>query len=621
MILKLKPVGKEYLWGGDTLIREFGKTGKSGNLAETWELSCHRNGISVIDNEPWKGYSLKKYLDQFPEENGTNLERFPEFPVLIKFIDAKQDLSIQVHPDDVYAYQHENQPGKTEMWYVVDAVPGAFLYYGLKRRVSQEEYRKAIEENKLVDLLNQVPVKKGDVFFIEPGTVHAIGAGIVIAEIQQSSDVTYRVYDYGRKDKNGKQRQLHIEQACAVSTLHVPRKDYNFGDHLGRCRYFTADYMKIDGKCALHTDGSSFHSFLILEGKVQVFSEHGLFEAGKGDSLFVGATTGKYELSGSGAAIHTYVESQMYRIGIDLGSTTIKAGVVDMDNRLIASASRPMKAARDWKEIVADMADTAKDVLKKADFSVEDCISVGIGNPGIIDSKKGEIIFSNNISWRNIPLATEFRKYINLPVHISNDANCAVLGEMIAGAAAGRKNVVLLTLGTGVGGGIVLNGKVFEGNPGGAELGHATLIAGGRKCSCGRRGCIECYCSASALIHQANCALEEYPDSLMEEMKKESGSMSGKIPFEAAKKGDWLAKRVVDQYIEWLGEAITNYINIFRPEVVLISGGICCQGKNLTDPLNKFVRKYAFGGEEVDIPEVEIASLENDAGMIGAANF
>lgn len=621
MILRLKPVGKEYIWGGDTLIREFGKQSPSGSLAETWELSCHKNGRSVIDGGKWDGCSLQEYLDRFPGECGEVPGKFPEFPVLIKLIDAGQDLSIQVHPDDVYAYRHEGQPGKTEMWYVVDARPGAALYYGFKRRVSREEYRQAIADNTLTDLLNRVPVKKGDVFFIEPGTVHAIGAGIVIAEIQQSSDVTYRVFDYGRRDKTGNLRPLHIKQACEVTSLRMPRSACDFGGHLGRCRYFTADYKKISGKCRLFTDGSSFHSLLVIEGKVNIFSEQGLFEARKGDSLFVGATTGMYELSGHGEVILTYVESQMYRIGIDLGGTNIKAGIVDIDNRLIACSSRPTKAERDWKEIVADMAGAARDALAMANLAVGDCISVGIGNPGIIDSKKGNIVFSNNISWKNIPLAAEFQTHINLPVHISNDANCAVLGELVAGGAAGRKNVVLLTLGTGVGGGVVLDGRVFEGNPGGVELGHATLVAGGRECTCGRKGCIESYCSASALARQADDALKEHPDSLMKEMKKKNGRMTGRIPFEAAKRGDWLAKQVVEQYIEWLGEAVTNYINIFRPEVVLLSGGICGQGEYLTGPLNDFVRKHSFGGEEVEIPEVKIANLENDAGIIGAANF
>ena len=310
-----------------------------------------------------------------------------------------------------------------------------------------------------------------------------------------------------------------------------------------------------------------------------------------------------------------------YRIGIDLGGTNIKAGIVDDENYLLATASRPTKSERPWQEIVADMAETVKDAAAKAGVTVEECRSVGIGNPGVIDSENGIIVYSNNLGWDDVPLTEEFVKYIDLPIHVSNDANCAAMGEAVAGAAAGAGNVILLTLGTGVGGGIILGGKVFEGGIGGAELGHVTLIAGGKLCTCGRKGCIESYCSATALIAQATEALEKYPESMMAELVAKEGAMNGKIPFDAAQSGDAVAQAVIDQYIEYLGEAVTNFVNIFRPKVVLLSGGVCAQGENLTKPLNAYIRKYAFGGERTVDTVVKIAQLGNDAGIIGAANF
>lgn len=319
--------------------------------------------------------------------------------------------------------------------------------------------------------------------------------------------------------------------------------------------------------------------------------------------------------------IDNFMEQKFYRIGIDLGGTNIKAGIVDDDQQLIATASNPTKADRPWQEIVADMAETVRQAAAKADISVEACRSVGIGNPGVIDSENGIIVYSNNISWKNIPLAQEFRKHIDLPVHVSNDANCAAMGEVVAGAARGCKNVILLTLGTGVGGGIIINGQVYEGGIGGAELGHATLIAGGKLCTCGRRGCIESYCSATALIREADEALAKHPESMMAAMKVQAGGMNGKIPFDAAQSGDETAGAVVSQYIEWLAEAVTNYVNIFRPEVVLLSGGVCAQGENLTKPLNEYIRKFAFGGAQTVNTTVKIAQLGNNAGIIGAANF
>lgn len=198
-ILKLKPSCKDYLWGGHRLVEEYGKEYDGDVLAESWELSCHPDGPSVIVNGDHVGKTLQQYIEEEGKGVlGTHCGRFRDFPILIKFIDAKDNLSIQVHPDNRYALKNEGQYGKTEMWYVMDAGKDAFLYYGFKKEVSKEEFEKRIKENTLLEVLNAVPVQKGDVLFIESGTIHAIGKDILIVEIQQNSNVTYRVYDYGR---------------------------------------------------------------------------------------------------------------------------------------------------------------------------------------------------------------------------------------------------------------------------------------------------------------------------------------------------------------------------------------------------------------------------------------
>lgn len=621
MIFKLTPACKDYLWGGNTLKQAYGKAYDGEVLAETWELSCHPDGPSVICGGTQDGKTLADYLSQHPEALGSAPARFEEFPILIKLIDAAKDLSIQVHPDNAYAKEHENQYGKTEMWYVVEAQPGAGLYYGFEHEISAEEFRRAIEENTLCDKLHRVDVKPGDVFFIEAGTIHAIGAGLVIAEIQQSSNVTYRVYDYGRKGADGKPRELHVEKACEVTSLRPAKNDYDFGTHLGKCKYFTVDRMEISGETTLETDGTSFHSLLFLSGEAQVKSGSECIEAKKGDSIFIGADTGKYTVTGNAVAVFTRLERQRYRIGIDLGGTGIKAGVVDESNEIVGIAKRKTLAGRPWEEIAKDMAMAALDAMQQAGITAEDCISVGIGSPGTIDPQNGVVVYSNNLDWNYVPLADEIKKYIPLPVFISNDANCAALGEVVAGTARGCQNAVLLTLGTGVGGGVILDGKVMEGGVGGAELGHTTLIAGGELCTCGRRGCIECYGSATALIREANRAADAHPDSLLASMRAKEGEMNGLIAFEAMKQGDEVAKAVIDQYIEWVSEMVTNFVNIFRPEMVLLSGGICGQGRVLTDPVNAYVEKYAFAGKRIFIPPVMTAKLGNDAGIIGAANL
>ncbi|MBP3853322.1 MAG: class I mannose-6-phosphate isomerase, partial [Erysipelotrichaceae bacterium] len=192
-LLRLKPACKDYLWGGHRLVEEYGVDYSGDILAEAWELSCHPDGPSIIDNGAYQGKTLQEYLDaEGMEVLGENCRRFREFPILTKFIDARDNLSIQVHPNNAYALKNENQYGKTEMWYVLDAQPGAFLYYGFKEEISKEEFARRIKDNTLLDVLNAVQVKKGDVLFIESGTLHAIGKGILVAEIQQNSNVTYR---------------------------------------------------------------------------------------------------------------------------------------------------------------------------------------------------------------------------------------------------------------------------------------------------------------------------------------------------------------------------------------------------------------------------------------------
>ncbi|OUN15557.1 ROK family protein [uncultured Allofournierella sp.] len=310
-----------------------------------------------------------------------------------------------------------------------------------------------------------------------------------------------------------------------------------------------------------------------------------------------------------------------YKIGIDLGGTNIKAGVVDADNHILVKLSCPTGAQRPWKEVADDIVRLALQALEQAGVSREDCAGVGMGCPGTVNAETGEVIYSNNFAnWEYLPLGSYLTESLGMPVKMSNDANCAALGECAAGAAQGSASAVLLTLGTGVGGGVVWDGKVFEGGPGGMELGHTQLIHGGELCTCGRKGCIEAYCSANALIRQAQRAAEADPASLMNQLcGGDLSNMNGKIPFDAAQAGDKTAQAVIDQYLVWLGEAITDMVNIFRPQVVLISGGVCAQGEVLTKPLTEYVQENAFAGRRIPTPPVRIASLGSDAGLIGAA--
>ncbi len=305
-ILKLKPSCKDYIWGGTKLKENFNKKFDGDILAETWELSCHDDGPSYVVMDD-KEVSLKDYIkEQGKKILGTNCDQFENFPILIKFIDAKGNLSIQVHPNDDYALKNENSYGKTEMWYVVDCKKDSYLYYGFNKEISKEEFRQRIEDETLLEVLNKLSVNKGDVFFIDAGVIHAIGENITIAEIQQNSNLTYRVYDYGRVGADGKKRELHIDKAIEVTSRTLPEKK-SFGSHLGTCKYFTVDKINLDGEYVDVVDDKSFVHLLVIEGAGVVSCDGGKENFDKGDSLFIPAGSGMFKVIGSGTVLVTRV--------------------------------------------------------------------------------------------------------------------------------------------------------------------------------------------------------------------------------------------------------------------------------------------------------------------------
>ncbi len=286
-IVKLTPAFKEYIWGGTRLKTEYNKKTELETVAESWELSAHKDGESTVDGIPFSQYVT-------PEMLGKNAHRFEYFPILIKFIDAKDNLSVQVHPDDNFALENEGEYGKTEMWYIMDCDKDSFLYYGFKRTVTKSEYKAAIENGTLCELLNAVPVKKGDVFFIPAGTVHAIGKGILICEIQQNSNTTYRVYDYNRRDKDGNTRPLHIEKALEVSTLKKSPEINRVGNILAECEYFKVQKLTVSEKADVKVNTDSFMSLIIISGNGTVDG----IPVTKGDSLFAPAGNGTINVLG-----------------------------------------------------------------------------------------------------------------------------------------------------------------------------------------------------------------------------------------------------------------------------------------------------------------------------------
>lgn len=309
----------------------------------------------------------------------------------------------------------------------------------------------------------------------------------------------------------------------------------------------------------------------------------------------------------------------MIAIGIDIGGTSIKGAAVDSNGHVYETFSMPFVKGEPGEVTIQKLANLVKEYIQA--HNLEDKIAgIGIGSPGTLDAQNGVVNYANNLGWNELPVAKIMQKTLPYPVRLTNDASAACLGEAKFGAGKNHETVIMLTLGTGVGGGIIINGKLFEGNEcKGGELGHMVIMMDGEPCTCGRKGCLEAYASATALIRDTKRAMETNKQSLLWKIAPEINLVGGKTPFEAAKQGDPTASKVIDNYVKYLGEGILNYCNIFRPNVVVLSGGIANAGDYLFDKLNNYIKEHNYGYKFT--PEVKVvpAELGYDSGKIGAA--
>ncbi len=311
----------------------------------------------------------------------------------------------------------------------------------------------------------------------------------------------------------------------------------------------------------------------------------------------------------------------MYKLGIDLGGTNIVAGVVDENYNIVATAKRKTNCPRPSEEIVADMAAAVLEAVETAGLTVADIESAGVGSPGAINPTDGIVVYSNNLGFFDLPLSRLLKEKTGIDFYLDNDANAAAYGELIAGAGKGAKDFVMITLGTGVGGGVITGGKMLTGsNYAGAELGHTVIDINGQMCNCGRQGCWEAYASATALIRQTKQAMIKYPKSVMWDIVKgDIEAVNGLTAFDAMRQGDEAGQMVVDKYIYYISVGVANNINIFQPEILCIGGGISKEGDNLIVPLNKYVEGENYARLLKNKTVIKAAQLGNDAGLIGAA--
>ena len=310
----------------------------------------------------------------------------------------------------------------------------------------------------------------------------------------------------------------------------------------------------------------------------------------------------------------------MFTIGIDLGGTNIVAAVVDEKYNIIAKAKTPTAVPRSAELIFDDIAKVCKEAVEKAGLTMNDISSVGLGTPGTVNSD-GVIEFANNLNFDNVPANDMIIERLgDKPVYVANDANCAALGEAYAGCGNGAKNFIAVTLGTGVGSGVIIDGKIVTGvNNAGGECGHMVIVVDGEACTCGRHGCWEAYASATALINQTKKAMEQYPDSVMHQLAKEEGKVSGKTAFDAMRRGDIAGIKVVDQYIKYVACGIINLVNALQPEIICVGGGICNEGETLLRPLRRYIEAERYSVYSKIQTKILKAELGNDAGIIGAA--
>lgn len=313
----------------------------------------------------------------------------------------------------------------------------------------------------------------------------------------------------------------------------------------------------------------------------------------------------------------------MYYVGIDIGGTSVKTGIVDKQGNIVIKSSVPTLRTRDYNDVVGPVCEQIGKLAADAGIDMAEIAGIGIGCPGIITSKTGVVDYSCNLAWNNVPLAKAFSQKLGKPTYVSNDANVAALGEAMFGTGKNYKDVIFITLGTGVGGGVIIGGKLFEGYESkGAELGHMVIVKDGQPCGCGRRGCMEAYCSATALIRDTKRAMNKNKQSAMWQfVDGDINKVDGRTAFECSKMGDESAKEIIDGYVAYLGEGLSNFVNIFRPQAIILGGGVCAQGDYLVKPVQKYVDEHTYGGGRAPRTLILTATLGNDAGLIGAASL
>ena len=312
----------------------------------------------------------------------------------------------------------------------------------------------------------------------------------------------------------------------------------------------------------------------------------------------------------------------MIAIGIDIGGTSIKGAAINEKGKVFETFSMPVEKGEKQEVTINKLVDAVNKYIEEQKLNRNEILGIGCGVPGVMDTMAGVITYSNNLQWFELPIVKMMEEGTGLKVKITNDANAAALGEAVFGAGKKYKNIIMITLGTGVGGGIIINGKLYEGNLGkGAELGHMVVVVDGEQCTCGRKGCLEAYASATALIRETKKAMEQHKDSKCWDVVNKLGKVDARVAFEADRLGDPVGHQIVENYVKYLGEGLMNYFNIFRPEALIFSGGVANEGEYLLSRLRKYLEERHYGFQGTPKVELLVSELGYDSGKIGAASL
>ena len=386
---------------------------------------------------------------------------------------------------------------------------------------------------------------------------------------------------------------------------------------IASCEYFAVKELSVRDVAYMECRNESYQALICVDGSLELINNKNKEILNAGETVFLPAGFGKYSLKGKGTVLITE-NPPRYFVGIDLGGTNIASAVVDEFGNIYGRATRKTAMPRPYNEIFDDMAFCAKEAALNSGIKWENIESVGIGCPGAINKETGYVDFSNNLDFYDVPITDYMENALGKKVYVENDANAAAWGEFVAGSGKDSDNMILLTLGTGVGSGIILNGHLYRGAFGtGAELGHSVIISNGEKCTCGRLGCLETYASATALINQAKKKVKENPEcEIMKLCMGNIDKINGKIIFTA---NDDVAKNVISTYLDYLSEGIVNIVNMLQPEIICLGGGVSGAGEIILTPIQDAIKEKAFARFGKKHTQMRIASLGNDAGIIGAA--